>query len=120
MKIAVVLQHREKSTPKPWRFNPSDIQNYCLADVEEDVLTLFPDVAKRGSRLIFRYKDSLVGEVELESDRDLRVSKELKNCDKYPCTTPDIDCENPYCILQQNKYQKLKNYTLKEIMKFRP
>ncbi|XP_065913780.1 uncharacterized protein [Dysidea avara] len=72
MKIAVVLQHREKSTPKPWRFNPSDIQNYCLADVEEDVLKLFPDVAKRGSRLIFRYKDSLVGEVELESDRDLR------------------------------------------------
>ena len=102
MKIAVVLQHREKSTPKPWRFNPSDIQNYCLADVEEDVLKLFPDVAKRGSRLIFRYKDSLVGEVELESDRDLRVS--FKSYSERivkvvtSCTIPEIYWKFTCCI----------------------
>jgi len=74
MKIAVVLQQGDKITRKPWRFNPSDISNYRLADVEENILQLFPDVAKRDSRLTFQYKDSLIGDVELESDRDLQVN----------------------------------------------
>ena len=73
IKIAVVLQQGEKTTRKPWRFNPSDISSYRLTDVEEDILRLFPDVAKRDCKLTFHYKDSLVGDVELESDRDLQV-----------------------------------------------
>ena len=75
IKIAVVLQQGDKSTRKPWRFSPSDISTYRLADVEEDILQLFPDVAKRDSRLTFKYKDSLVGDVQIESDRDLQVRK---------------------------------------------
>ena len=73
IKIVVVLQQGDKSTRKPWRFNSSDISTYRLADVEEDILKLFPDVAKRDSRLTFQYKDSLIGDIELESDRDLQV-----------------------------------------------
>ena len=75
IKIAVVLQQGEKTTRKPWRFNPSDIAAYRLADVEEDILQLFPDVAKKDCRLTIQYKDSLVGDVELESDRDLQVNE---------------------------------------------
>ena len=75
VKIAVILQQGDKTIRKPWRFNPSDITTYRLSDVEEDILQLFPDVAKRDSRLTIHYKDSLVGDVELESDRDLRVNK---------------------------------------------
>lgn len=78
IKIAVVLQQGDRSTRKPWRFNPSDISTYRLSDVEEDILKLFPDVAKRDSRLTFQYKDSLIGDIQVESDRDLQVHEIMR------------------------------------------
>ena len=64
----------EVSARKVWRFNPDDIDSYCVEGVERELLELFPKVKSCGLRLDLTYEDKLVGDVSIESDTDLRTA----------------------------------------------
>ena len=43
-KVCVCLIQGEVSARKVWRFNPDDIDSYCVEAVERELLELFPKV----------------------------------------------------------------------------
>ena len=73
-KVRVCLMQGEVSARKVWRFNPDDIDSYCVEGVERELLELFPKVKSCGLRLDLTYEDELVGDVNIESDADLRTA----------------------------------------------
>ena len=73
-KVCVCLRQGEESARKVWRFNPDDIDSYCVEGVERELLELFPKVKSSGLRLDLTYEDELVGDVNIESDADLRTA----------------------------------------------
>ena len=72
VKVCVCLvQGGEISARKVWRF---DIDSYCVERIERELLELFPKVKSSGLRLDLTYEDELVGDVNIESDADLKTA----------------------------------------------
>ena len=98
VKICVCLvQGGEISARKVWRFDGSDIDGYCVEGIERELLELFPKVKSSGLRLDLTYEDELVGDVNIESDADMKTAlmtfveeAELKYRTIYVS-----DCEKP-------------------------
>ena len=78
IKVAVTyrsgLSQDGVATQKVWRFNSRAVHSYTVATVEEDLLHYFPAIREKGYGLTLFYQDSFVGEVKVESDRDLQVA----------------------------------------------
>ena len=77
-KVAVVLhqgsEEEETLTRKVWRYCTEEIQQYSLAQVEEELLLLFPSLKEKGLRLNIYYRDSFVGRVKLDGDADVHAA----------------------------------------------
>ena len=71
----VFLSWQGKKAVKVWRFNPNETENVTLEGMEEEILPLFPDIQACGLRSQFKYRDSLVGTIVLETDSDVQVRK---------------------------------------------
>ncbi len=48
VKVIVELHEGETTTTKLWRFNSTELDSYTLQGVRNDVLSLFPHLAKKG------------------------------------------------------------------------
>lgn len=77
-KVAVVLhegsEEEETLNRKVWRYSTEEIQQYSLAQVEEELLLLFPSLKEKGLRLNIYYHDSFVGKVKLDGDADVHAA----------------------------------------------
>ena len=77
-KVAVVLhqgsEEEEALNRKVWRYSTEEIQQYSLAQVEEELLLLFPSLREKGLRLNIYYRDSFVGRVKLDGDADVHAA----------------------------------------------
>ena len=63
-RVAVIFHLGESSTVrKVWRFDSSKRSTYTRKQIEEELLSLFPDVEHKGLRFEVFYEDDLVGEV---------------------------------------------------------
>ena len=63
-RVAVILHLGESATVrKVWRFDSSQRSTYTRKRIEEELLSLFPDVERKGLRFEVFYEDDLVGEV---------------------------------------------------------
>ena len=62
---------------KVWRFNPSSVDTLTLRAVEDEFIRYFPSILEKTPSVgvSMYYKDSFVGEIKLESDRDLQVRR---------------------------------------------
>ena len=69
-----LMQGEEVSSRKVWKFNHDEIDSYSVEGVEGELLELFPKVKSFGLRLDLTYEDELVGDVDIESDADLRTA----------------------------------------------
>ena len=75
VKVCVCLvQGGEISAKKVWRFDGNEIDSYCVEGVERELLELFPKVKSSGLRLDLTYEDEFVGDVNIESDADLKTA----------------------------------------------
>ena len=77
IKVALAYKDEQKSTriAKVWRF-PSYTQmldSYNLATVKEEFLEYFPEIAARHFTLKLHYRDSFVGMISIDTDKDLKV-----------------------------------------------
>ena len=108
---------REVSARNVWRFNPDDIDSYCVKGVECELLELFPKVKSCGLRLDLTYEDELVGDVNIESDADSRTvlrafskEEELKYKTNYvkDCLKPAVAMVNEQCKVSKNTPQPPK------------
>ena len=52
----------------------NDIDNYYVKGVERELLELFLKVRSSGLRLDLTYEDKSIGEVNIESDADLKTA----------------------------------------------
>ena len=63
-RVAVILHLGESTTVrKVWRFDSSKRSTYTRKQIEEEFLSLFPDVERKGLRFEVFYEDELVGEI---------------------------------------------------------
>ena len=64
-RIAVVLHLKDKeigpTIKKVWRF--SSMEEYTRAQVQSEIVELFPDIQRRGLQLELWYTDDLAGDV---------------------------------------------------------
>ena len=70
-KLKVVLHVGDTEVTKLWRFDSTKIVEYSRNEVETMLISLFPDVAKKGLRLEMHYEDDLVGNITIETDGDM-------------------------------------------------
>ena len=74
-KVAVVLHEgSEEEETLNQKYSTEEIQQYSLAQVEEELLLLFPSLKEKGLRLNIYYHDSFVGRVKLDGDADVHAA----------------------------------------------
>ena len=75
IKVALAYKHEQSSTHivKVWRFYSRMLDSYNLAKVKEELLEYFPEIAARHLTLKLNYRDSFVGMISIDTDKDLKV-----------------------------------------------
>ena len=75
IKVALAYKHEQSSThvAKVWRFYSRMLDSYNLAKVKEELLEYFPEIAARHLTLKLNYRDSFVGMISIDTDKDLKV-----------------------------------------------
>ena len=75
IKVALAYKHEQnkKRVAKVWRFYTRSLDSYTLAQVKEELLEFFPDIAARHLTLKLHYRDSFVGMINIDTDKDLKV-----------------------------------------------
>ena len=62
-KVVVLMHVGEAAVKKVWRFDGAKINQYSRAQVEEELILLFPDTSRKGFKFSLCYKDDMAGEV---------------------------------------------------------
>jgi len=62
-RVVVCLHVGENTVTKVWRFDTNRIAEYTRQIVEDDLVSLFPDIARKKLKLKMWYVDDLAGEV---------------------------------------------------------
>ena len=76
-RVAVVLHLRDKeigpTVKKVWRFRKNGIEEYTRAQVQSEIVDLFPDIQRRGLHLELWYTDDLAGDVSCSISPTSRI-----------------------------------------------
>jgi len=62
-RVIVLLHLKSQCIHKLWRFDPSSIGQYTRTEAENELVQLFPDIARRNLKLNLWYEDDFAGEV---------------------------------------------------------
>ena len=73
IKVALAYKTGQQHIAKVWRFFGRTFESYTLAQVKKEILEYFPDIAAKKLGINLHYRDSFVGLICIDSDKDLQV-----------------------------------------------
>ena len=76
IKVALAYKNEQNKqrVAKVWRFFTRTLESYTLTQVKEELLEYFPEIAARHLTLKLSYRDSFVGMISIDTDKDLQVA----------------------------------------------
>ena len=73
IKVALAYKAGQQHVAKVWRFFGRTFESHTLAQVKKEILEYFPDIAAKNLGVNLHYRDSFVGLISIDSDKDLQV-----------------------------------------------
>ena len=75
IKVALAYKHEQnkKCVTKVWRFYTWALKSYTLAQVKEELLEHFPEIAAKHLTLNLNYCDSFMEMISIDTDKELKV-----------------------------------------------
>ena len=74
IKVALAYKAGQQHVAKVWRFFGRTFESYTLAEVKKEILEYFPDIAAKNLGVKLHYRDSFVGLISIDTDKDLHVA----------------------------------------------